>query len=278
MKKILFLASALTLPVSLAYPAVVLTNQYTFDDQSYVDSAGTADGLPTVSAGDGSYLTSPTFVTTTPDGAGHALYVGADQGTLKSGFVLDKGLISTSSGSVSLWVQATDSGTSRWLLNDVYNTGIGVQIPNNPALRVRAAIGGTVSGNLVWTTNTWNHIVFTWNNNFDGLGGNQGAFYFNGSLIGSTFGYSADVDPSATEGYGFYIGGFNLEDSDENLAAQFKGYLDNIQIYTGVLDASEVTYLYNNPGLAVVPEPSAVALFGLGGAFLAYRARRRSRA
>ena len=35
---------------------------------------------------------------------------------------------------------------------------------------------------------------------------------------------------------------------------QYVGDLDDLQIYSGVLNATEVAYLYNNPGLAVTNE------------------------
>ncbi len=54
-----------------------------------------------------------------------------------------------------------------------------------------------------------------------------------------------------------------------------KGGMDDVQIYSGVLSAEQVDYLYDHPG-AAIPEPSAMALLGMGAAsLLAYAWRKR---
>ena len=40
--------------------------------------------------------------------------------------------------------------------------------------------------------------------------------------------------------------------------------VDDVQIYVRALSASDVSFLFNNPGEVVVPEPASLALLGLG--------------
>ncbi|MFK7910541.1 MAG: LamG-like jellyroll fold domain-containing protein [Akkermansiaceae bacterium] len=51
------------------------------------------------------------------------------------------------------------------------------------------------------------------------------------------------------------------------------GFLDDFQLYDEVLDQSQISFLFNNPGTAV-PEPSSTALLGLGGLALILRRRK----
>jgi len=51
---------------------------------------------------------------------------------------------------------------------------------------------------------------------------------------------------------------------------RFTGLIDEVQVYTQVLTANEVDFLYHNPAL-VVPEPGVFALLAIGGLSLAWR-------
>jgi hypothetical protein len=55
---------------------------------------------------------------------------------------------------------------------------------------------------------------------------------------------------------------------------RFTGLIDEVQVYTQVLTASEVDFLYHNPA-QVVPEPGCFALIAIGGVLLA-RCRKKS--
>jgi hypothetical protein len=60
-------------------------------------------------------------------------------------------------------------------------------------------------------------------------------------------------------------------------AAPYTGQVDDIQIYRRALSASEVSFLFNNPGAVVVPEPATGGLLFVGG-LLAFAGRNRRRA
>lgn len=57
----------------------------------------------------------------------------------------------------------------------------------------------------------------------------------------------------------------------------FGGLIDDVQVYDTALSESDVLFLYENPGMAV-PEPSALALAGLGFGVLYVASRRKKRA
>jgi hypothetical protein len=60
-------------------------------------------------------------------------------------------------------------------------------------------------------------------------------------------------------------------------AASFAGMVDDIQIYQRALTAAEVSFLFNNPGSVVVPEPATWGLLCIGGLFV-FAGRKRRRA
>ena len=50
----------------------------------------------------------------------------------------------------------------------------------------------------------------------------------------------------------------------------FAGYIDDAQVYNNALSATDVQALYNGNSVAAVPEPSAVAMLGLGGLLVGF--------
>jgi hypothetical protein len=95
--------------------------------------------------------------------------------------------------------------------------------------------GDTLHSTNSVTTGTYTHIVVTRDEN-SGLK----SIYINGVLDSVDYG-----EPGALNGDANYasIGG--------QYASAYVGKVDDVQLYTGVLNASEVAYLYANPGLMV---------------------------
>ena len=69
----------------------------------------------------------------------------------------------------------------------------------------------------------------------------------------------------------FIVGG--LESSGGAPINAFTGLIDDVQLYNHALSASEVDFLFRNPGVAI-PEPASIGILLLGYAGLIARKRR----
>ena len=108
---------------------------------------------------------------------------------------------------------------------------------------------------------TWNHAVCTLDS--DGTS----TIYVNGSL--ETTGNPSFVLPAIMDR--LRIGSL----ARPTPASLFTGLIDDVQIYDQALTASEVSFLFNNPGQSV-PEPSTSAMLGLLGGLALRRRRKRA--
>lgn len=90
------------------------------------------------------------------------------------------------------------------------------------------------------------------------------SLHIDGSLVASDSGvanHSADTD------------GFSIGDSLVFTVRKFNGLIDEVSVLERALDANEISTIYNSRSMSSVPEPSSLAIFGIGG-LLAIRRRR----
>ena len=159
--------------------------------------------------------------------------------------------------SVSLWLRTSDTPGND---SDTADTGAGILAANSDQVipmaqtgsKLAFLTGGNSSDTLHSTSainnGSYTHVVVTRNQTTG-----EKKIYVNGVLDASDFGDSGILtafgDPS------LYLG------MNSTFAAGFVGDVDEVQIYSGVLSADEVTQLYNNPGTTI---PDATASAGNG--------------
>ncbi|MDP2668718.1 MAG: LamG-like jellyroll fold domain-containing protein [bacterium] len=140
-------------------------------------------------------------------------------------------------------VDKQDGGSSGWLLrlNPVVNG-------SDLRLRFVQNFSGT-SGE--WSSNastvpydSWAHVVVTYDK---ANAGNQPSFYVNGSSVAS----SAITSPAGTaaddSAVNAYIGDRSASDNS------FKGSLDDVRVYNGILSPAEIQIIYDAGGVPSVP-------------------------
>ena len=164
---------------------------------------------------------------------------------------------------ISLWANTTTSDDFAVLAGFEGTSGTGDRYAiKTSGGNIEATIGGaTAAANLPTTSNgNWIHIVAV----NDPTAGNS-RVYVNGTQSGAD-GSVINLSSSTSQWtMGTY---WNSNGYD------YTGALDDVQVYDEALTASDVTFLFNNAGASVIPEPSAIALLGLSG--LALLRRRRS--
>ena len=242
--------------------AATLISEWNFDSSNLVNSVDTTfngTGVGTVG-----YASSTLF-----GGGGQALDISAASSAMRVGnsafgdTFYDSTFDDLTSFSVSFWVKAVaddpstsgdawreiatkgDQTFSGWVIRKKGNDNNAVgQIETD-----QTSIGNAFDAD-------WHHIVMTVN------GPSSVSYYFdNGAAItNNTITYSAIASLPMVFGAGRENGWRSLD-----------GQLDEIKIYSGVLGASEISYLYTTNA---IPEPSSAALLGLGGLALIFRRRK----
>ncbi len=254
--------------------SATLIHRYEFNG-NLTDSVGTLNGTAT---GNATYLEAPSYVTAAPLGATgptKAISLGANAGTKVSGFAIgNAAALDATAGSLSMWLNpgtpvVGDTTSDYILYQPTIGTGMYLTINPNSNSNLTTRFGTTtpaISANNVISAGTWINAVITW----DSINGVK--LYINGTLQGT----QALTGYSTTAGLRF--GNFDLSNAvaTSYLANQYKGLIYDVQTYSGVLTASEASYLYSNPGVAV-PEPSTMMLGGIGLAASLLLVRRKRR-
>lgn len=218
-----------------------LVGYWSFDE----GSGTTAEDFSPANANTGTLTNSPTWV----DGkVGKALSFDGTDDWVNIGS--SSSLNASTDYTISMWVyNAAGSDTYPTLLNRatqatnngffwIYTTGT-----NEADLNFQYADGAnfvstTFSGAL--STNTWQHVVFTFDNASKAL-----KLYINGSQFSTTrtLTGSLPIDDGT-----LYLGTYNGTATNYS----FLGYLDEVRIYTSALSAGGVTNLYQSSAKANV--------------------------
>ncbi|VGO21981.1 LamG-like jellyroll fold domain-containing protein [Pontiella sulfatireligans] len=239
---VLMAAGALTVQAGL--PSASPTHRFLFNG---VVSDAIGDAGATATA-DTANLEAPQYTSDIPlntvaGAPTQSMEVGMNNGTKKSGFILDSSAFA-SAGSMSFWFNSDTLGGGDRLMQD----GFRILHENDSSISFFSG-GDPVPGarGVAVSAGTWNHAVLTWDNAATTV-----KAYLNGSLLGTSTSASA-VGTSDVR-----VGGYNLNDNTSNLANQYDGKLYDLQLYDSVLSADDITGLRANPGAPALPASTTV--------------------
>lgn len=236
-----------------------LLARYTFDDSTdrSADSSGN-DVAGTAGGG----TTPTTYISDTINGVSTTVMNSADNTT--RGFAIDNPLVPapTSTYSIAAWMKTTD--TNGYLFGQ-RDTGDADRLIITPL-----SSNGVIYNGTSWTEGTkdetarladfadgeWHHFAAT-------VDGNNVTIYRDGVFYDSMV--MTDPSPNVlTTMSGNYKQRFG-QDGDGGSSAEIEGRFDDLRVYNHTLTAQEV--------VSIVPEPTSLALLGLGG-LCALRRRR----
>jgi hypothetical protein len=173
---------------------------------------------------------------------------------------------------------ATTGANDRMALNVQSNGAGSLQIfirsqngtETNNTLQFRHQVGSTFPTD--WNNGQWHHVTFSWS--VDATGAGVRRIFLDGQPVPTGVVLSTlENDPVKTvltpwEAPGFLIGGVNNRiATGGSLSNPFGGWLDDIRIYDGPLDAAQVA------DISGVPEPATAALVVAALGFVARRRR-----
>jgi len=265
-------------------PAATLLSHYTFDSDYTNEVSATLDSP----LQNGTFIDNAMFAV----GGGAAYFDGFDDFASAGVNSVPGAGGAYYQGTVAMWVKG-DGGTSSSRVfmgqqNGDPNTfgsdnRMSWQIDTNSQGSIQTFIrahDGTESNNRLkfrhqeagsvfptdWNNGDWHHLAFTWRVDEIGTVAEDVQIYIDGQPVGTVITEAGlEADPAKSplldwESPGVFIGARNNRIAQGGSAdAHFKGWLDDIRVYDGVLSASEVQSLY----ALRVPEPAGMLLVGL---------------
>jgi len=150
----------------------------------------------------------------------------------------------TADTAYAAWFTTTSTqGYRRVFASEVGGIGVGI-FYNNLLFTTRGVQDYVQPANL--QVNTWYHAAWVFDANY------SCSFYLNGQFLGSVQGNAAAFIPGTV----FHVG------SRAPNTELWDGSIDDIQIYQGTLSATEVAFLFGNPGVALGAPPAAYCTGG----------------
>ncbi|SKA86831.1 PEP-CTERM protein-sorting domain-containing protein [Prosthecobacter debontii] len=272
------LATLLLLASSSPAASVLVYYDGSASGTTLLDQSG--NGYNSAFDANGTTGTGSTILTTTPAYSGSGAYVSLTaNGTNQSGRygVTTSGLsydFNNSSWSVAMFYNRQSTATN----DTLFHIGVGDGFGGENELYAWATASSTtlslqhypdadvnLGASNKMNLNAWHHLAVT----FTASGLNDGTgvlnYYVDGTLIGTDSTFTLATNNS------FFFGGQGSGTSDRN----FIGFMDEMALYQGVLDASQITDLASGvkTPLSVIPEPSRMAFLMLG--LLGWGMRRR---